>query len=270
MNNEFTVLNDISYGTHERHRVDLFIPENVKSASGLILFIHGGGWVQGDKSVHHSDAQHFCNLGYVSATMNYRYVCEDIDVFGELDDITSALSAIKIKCAEYGFNLEKVLLSGGSAGGHLSLMYAYTRKRKAPVVPVAVCAYCPGTNCAKTDFLCGITGEFEDWKYGVISKACGCKVTKEDFSCEQQQTALRKISPNEYLSADCVPTAVFHGINDELVPIEHTYEFIALLNEKGIKNDLLIFENSNHALDKDPERSTQAKEIIKTYAEKYF
>ncbi len=270
MKNNFILLNNISYGTHERQKLDVFIPENVKSDLGLILFIHGGGWVEGDKSAHHGDARHFADLGYVTATMNYRYVSEKLDVFDELDDITLALETVKTKCVERGLNVKKLILSGGSAGAHLSLLYAYTRKEEAPVMPVAACVYCPPVNCGKTDFLKGISGEFEDWKYGVISKCCGLKVTKETFCNEQQQNALRRISPEGYLTADCIPTAVFHGKNDELVPIEHTYDFIRLLDEKGIKNDLLIYENSGHALDKDPETALIAKEIIRIYAERYF
>lgn len=265
-----SVLKDVPYGNHERQKIDIFIPEKVKSETGLILFIHGGGWSEGDKSVHESDAVYFCNLGYITATMNYRFVADDTDVFNELDDITSALKTIKIKCAQYGFNAEKLILSGGSAGAHLSLLYAYTRKAEAPVTPVAVCAYCPPVNCAKSDFLRGISGEFDDWKYGILSKCCACRVMKETLLNEPQQTALMNISPEKYVTPDCVPTAVFHGKNDEIVPAEHSYDFIRLLNQAGVKNDLLIYENSGHALDRDPETTSQAKEIIRSYAEMYF
>ncbi len=264
------ILRDVTYGNHERHVVDILIPEKAVSDSGLILYIHGGGWTQGDKMGHFYDAEHFCNLGYICATMNYRFVSEDTNVFDELDDITSALKTVKQKCAEYGFNIEKVILSGASAGAHLSLLYAYTRKEEAPVTPVAACVYCPPVNCWAPDFLLGISGEFEDWKYGVLSQCCGFQLTKDDFLNEQQQKALKKISPEEYVSGDCVPTAVFQGKFDAIVPFAHVQNFIRLLNETGVKNDFLIYENSDHGLDKDPETALQAKNIIRDYAEMYF
>lgn len=270
MENKFVLLNNISYGAHERQKLDLFIPEKVKSASGVILFIHGGGWVEGDKSAHHSDAEFFCDRGYITASMNYRYVSETLNVFDELDDIALALKTIKNTCADYEYQIEKMIVSGGSAGANLSLLYAYTRRDESPVIPVAACVYCPPVNCAETDFLLGISGEFENWKYEVLSKCCGCKITKETFCDEPQQQALRRMSPEVYLSADSVPTAVFHGKNDELVPIRHTYKFISLLSEKGISNDLLVYENSGHALDKDPETALQAKKIIEAYAQRYL
>ena len=73
---DFTIVRDSEYGIHERHRFDLFVPEKLKICDGIILFIHGGGWSQGDKSVHHSDCEYFCKLGYLCATINYRYVCQ--------------------------------------------------------------------------------------------------------------------------------------------------------------------------------------------------
>ena len=266
----FTILKDIPYGSHERHKLDIFMPENPKYTSGIILFIHGGGWVQGDKSGHHHDNDFFVKSGYITATMNYRYVDENTSVYDELDDITEALKAIKSECKKYDYNIEKLLLSGGSAGSHLTLLYSYTRTEEAPITPVAVCPYCPPVDCSKPDFLMGISGEFEDWKYGVLSKCCGIEINKENLLNPQQQEALKKISPQEYISENCVPTAIFHGRLDELIPFSHIEKFINSLNEKGVKNDLLIYENSGHALDKDPEVAQQTRIIIQDYAEKYF
>lgn len=264
------VLKDISYGSHERQKVDIFIPQNVKCNSGIILFIHGGGWVQGDKSGHYHDIDFFSKTGYICATMNYRYVSENISVYDELDDITEALKAIKTTSAKHGFNIEKTILSGGSAGSHLALLYAYTKTEQATITPVAACVYCPPVDCSKPDFLVGISGKFEDWKYGVLSKCCGLEINKANLLKAEQQEALKKISPQEYVSENCVPTAIFHGRIDELIPFSHIETFINTLNEKGVRNDLLIYENSNHALDKDPETASKTRIVIEDYAKKYF
>ncbi len=266
----FTILKDIPYGNHERHKLDIFIPENPKCTSGVILFIHGGGWIQGNKAGHHHDNDFFVKAGYITATMNYRFVDENTSVYDELDDITEALKSIKSECKKHGYNIEKLLLSGGSAGAHLSLLYTYTRMKEAPITPVAVCPYCPPVDCSKPDFLLGISGEFEDWKYGVLSKCCGLEINSENLLKPQQQEALKKISPQEYVSKDSVPTAIFHGRLDELIPFSHIEKFINSLNEKGVKNDLLIYENSGHALDKDPDTALQTRGIIEKYAEMYL
>ena len=231
----FTILKDIPYGSHERHKLDIFIPEKPKCTRGVILFIHGGGWVQSDKSGHHHDNVFFARAGYITATMNYRYVDENITIFDELDDVSAALKAIKEAGAKYGLTLEKSILSGVSAGAHLSLMHAYTRQSESPIPTVAVCPFCPPVDCSKSDFLIGISGEFEDWKYEVLSTCCGVKITKETFLAEEPQRALKNMSPWYYVSENCVPTAVFQGVQDELIPFYHVENFIKLLNEKGIK-----------------------------------
>ena len=116
----------------------------------------------------------------------------------------------------------------------------------------------------------GISGEFQEWKYEILSKCCGVTVNKENLLSEQSQNALERISPEKYVSENSVPTAVFAGVEDELIPFGHIKEFVALLNEKGAKNDFIVYEKSGHALDKDPEAAQKAKEIIKKYAEVYF
>ena len=264
------VLKDISYGSHERQKFDILFPYEPKTDRGVLLYIHGGGWSSGDKSVHFTDAEYFCNKGYISALMNYRYVDECVSAFDELDDIGQCLEGIRTVCKENGFNAEKAVLSGGSAGAHLALLYAYTKEKESPLSIEAVCAYCPPVKCYADDFLLGISGEFEDWKYGILSLCCEERLTKADFIKEHQQTALRKISPSEYVTGGCVPTMVFCGRNDELVPFSHICEFVELLNRKNVVNELLIYENSGHAMDKDEESAGRARDIIEDCLCRYF
>ncbi len=270
MGENYSVLKDISYGEHERNSFDLYIPENAENKSGVILFIHGGGWSNGDKSDYKKETEIYVSSGYICATMNYRFVTEKINVFHELDDITLALSTIKEKCEECGFNIKNTILIGASAGAHLSLLYAYTRKNASPVTPVAVGAFCPPVNCWAENFLIGIKGEFEDWKYGVLSNCCGTEITKNTLLNEPQQNALKKMSPQIYVSKECVPTAVFQGVLDELVPFEYAEIFIDSLTKAGVKNDFLVYENSGHALDKDPDKTDESRRIILDYVKMYF
>lgn len=263
-------IENVPYGNHERHRLDLYFPENVKFANGVIVYIHGGGWHSGDKSMHYKDCVYFCNLGFICASLNYRFVSSEISVLDELADINSALETIKVKCSEHGFVVKNAVICGESAGGHLSLLYAYTRTINASIKPAAVCVYCPPSDFSKSDFLSGLSSEFDDWKFDLLSKCCGAVISKEDFFTSKQQQALINISPLNYLSADCVPTAIFHGANDELVPLGHTLQLINSLNEFGVKNELIIFKNSGHSLKDDADCSVTAKECIRKYAELYL
>ena len=113
MSSNFSVIKDISYGNHERHKFDLFVPKNIENKTGIILFIHGGGWSDGDKSINYPESEFLSSNGFLCATMNYRFVTEEINVFSELDDISCCLKTIKEKCKEYGFDVKNAILSGG-------------------------------------------------------------------------------------------------------------------------------------------------------------
>lgn len=267
---DITILENVAYGSHERHVLDLYMPQTPKTDSGLILFIHGGGWTSCDKTAHTKDCKYWSEKGYICGNMNYRYVNQQLTVFDELDDVTPAMKKIKSICAERGWNLSRALLSGGSAGAHLSLMYAYTKTAQSPVTPVAVFCHCPPTHCHKPDFLLGINGEFEDWKYGVLSHCCGTTVSKETLQNANVQEKLLRISPISYVTPDVVPTGICHGVHDELVPYAHTLLFMESLEQNGIPHDLLTYPNSGHALDKDPQLDTQAKDLMEKYLEKYL
>lgn len=261
---------NVAYGSHERHVLDLYLPQTPKTDSGLILYIHGGGWTSCDRSAHTKDCKFWSEKGYICANMNYRYVDGKITVFDELDDISAALAKIKSLCAEQGLQMNRVLLSGGSAGAHLSLMYAYSKSEQAPILPVSVFCHCPPTHCHRPDFLLGINGEFEGWKYEVLSACCGTTVSKETLLNADVQESLVRMSPISYVTPDVVPTGICHGVQDELVPYEHTLLFLQALGQNGIPHDLLTYPNSGHSLDKDPELETKTKELMEFYLEKYL
>lgn len=259
---------DISYGAHERNILDLAIPESAGRNDGMILIIHGGGWNSCDKSAHDKDVEFWSSLGFITATMNYRYVSAEIHIPDLLDDITKALGFIKEKCAENGHNVEKAMLMGGSAGAHLCMMYAFTRFEEAPIKPALIMDNCGPVDFTKPDFLIGINGQFEDYKYGVISDCVGRKITKENIVSEESRKALLEYSPICFVNENTVPIILGHGKLDDIVPFNQCEQLIEKLNSFGIENELIIYENSGHALDKDPDSVEKANEICRKYAEK--
>lgn len=259
------VMKNISYGPHERNILDLYIPEKPLDSSAFILIIHGGGWVTGDKSAHDGDCAYWSSCGYVCANMNYRYVSSDVNVFDELDDVSLALKKVKETCAEHGISPSRVLITGGSAGAHLSLLYAYTRAGSSPVRPFAVAAFCPPVDFTQPGLFAGLPLDSEEWKYGLLSDCCSVKITPENRDTQAVQEAFRKVSPLFYISSSTVPTAVFHGRKDDIVPFTQAAALTQALEKHGIKNDLLVYEESGHALDRDPGSALKAKEIMKKY-----
>ena len=198
---------DMSYGTHERQVVDLCVPDDATGDLGLVLFIHGGAWIAGDKESYDSGMNYGASeLGIATASVNYRYISEDVDLLDVLDDIDAALAVIKAKGAEVGVNINRVLLTGDSAGGHLSLLYAYARKKTAPITPVAVISNSGPTDLYDDNFYHNNALGDKTVISDLMSKACGQRFTYE--TKQSAKAALMSVSPIAYVSADCVPTVV--------------------------------------------------------------
>lgn len=263
---EYYLHTNVSYGENERHYLDLIIPKADTVPEGMMLYIHGGGWVGGDKEVYTDRMKRDAELGYVAASVNYRYAdgkdvtCEDI-----LDDIELALSCIKATCLEYNVEINKAMLAGGSAGGHLSLMFAYTRADSSPIKPVAVASYAGPTELKDNNFY---SSQYVEDIKNMISKISGADLkNKAVVDCTEE---LNSASPLFYADGGAVPTLIFHGVKDDIVPYSNALNLYEKLKGLGIETELVTFENSGHVLESDPERSEYAEDLVLEFMKNYL
>lgn len=241
---------DVAYGTHERQVMDVCFPENPGKNEGAVLFIHGGAWVQGDKASFKSRVQNLSkSVGCISATMNYRYISEDVDCVDILKDINSALAKIKSMAETRGITCDRVMLVGASAGAHLSLLYSYTQAAKAPIKPCAVAAYSAPPDLSSDKFIIDSTLLPVDKTIHLLSYLTGTNLFK--LSDSQMRSVLYKFSPLKYVASSCVPTLVVHGKVDTIVPIDDTYRMVDKLESKGVPYTFIELPDSGHSLDND-------------------
>lgn len=260
---------DLSYGIYERQVVDLFIPEDASGDLGMVLFIHGGAWIAGDKESYEGGMNYGANsLGIATASLNYRYISDTVDIHDILDDIDAALAKVKQKGAEVGVNINRVLLTGDSAGGHLSLLYAYARKNTAPVTPVAVISNSGPTDLYDDNFYHNNALGDEAVISDLMSKACGQRFTYE--TRESARAALYSVSPVSYVSADSVPTVINHGNADTIVPFSNAQALYALLTQYGVEHVLNVYEGADHDLGKDDEAKKRADELLFGYIDRFL
>ena len=255
----------------ERQSYDLVFPKNAKGNLGLVLCIHGGGWVQGGKGEYtESLFQVSEEKGVAAACINYRYVSENVNFDDVLDDIASALAAIKAKGAEYGVNFDKVLLNGISAGGHLSLLYAYTRKEVSPIEPVCVVELCGPTDLENPFFYSveNRVGASVGTEYfrNIISNGIGFDIDLNNF--DAARNAMKQYSPINYVDENTVPTVFGQGENDDIVPYRNSLDLNAKLDECHVEHTFISFPNSNHECEDKASLSAIMKlffECIDTY-----
>ena len=266
---------NLVYGADKtRQSLDLELPET-DGETGLVLYIHGGAWIFGGKEVYSDNLSLWAKNGYAAATMNYRYISDTVHMNDELDDIDAALAKIRDVAAANGNPITKVLLTGMSAGGHLSLLYAYARKNSAPIPPSAVVSYCGPTDLTLPAFLENNALADLNGMLDLMCKACGVTITAEDYTNKTGNynafmEALRAVSPITYAGADCVPTLFSHGEVDNIVPFAGVKALSDALTEAGVKNDLVTYPNSGHDLANDPDSSARTNELAMQYAVDYL
>ena len=233
----------------ERQTYDLVFPKNAKGNLGLVLCIHGGGWVEGKKDAYTGSLfQVSEDKGVAAACMNYRYVSENVNFSDVLDDITSALAAIKAKGAEYGINFDRVLLTGISAGGHLSLLYAYTKKEIAPIKPVCVVELC-GPSDLENPFFYSVENRVGasvgvEYFRNIISNGIGFDIDLDSF--DTARNAMKKYSPINYVDGNTVPTVLGQGEIDDIVPYQNSVDLDKRLTEFNVEHTFISFPDSNH------------------------
>ena len=110
---------DLGYGPHERHRLDVFAPAQAR-ALPVLLFVHGGGFVAGDKSSPDSPYNEnvglwACRAGLVGVTMNHRLAPEHRWPAGA-QDVGAAVAWLRANVADHGGDPERIVLMGHSAG----------------------------------------------------------------------------------------------------------------------------------------------------------
>lgn len=260
---------DAAYSEHERQTLSLCLPHGKTGTLGLILVIHGGGWIGGDKEYYVAKTEKLCTVyGYATAAINYHYVSNDFCLDDILQDITLSLQKIKDIAAEHDVDLQKVMLTGNSAGGHLSLLYAYKCAENAPITPVAVADYCGPTDLTDTNYYS--TPQNTSFYAELFSLLCGTAFDADTYLEPQNQALLLEASPVSYVTQSTVPTLICHGDSDEVVPYSNATILQRKLQECGVKHDLVTYKNSGHSLGGDKRHANQANKLFAAYAEAYL
>ncbi len=263
------IYKNMQYGYHERQVVDLYLPQNSDGEVGLILLIHGGGWKAGAKDDYEGAAIYYVEtFGCAVAALNYRYISAVFDIHDELDDIDMCLARVKDKAAEKGIKLNGVFFTGGSAGAHLSMLYAYARKNTAPITPKAVASYSGPTDLTDDNYYYNNPLGDEDAIASLFSDACGKRFRYKNRAKAYDE--LMAVSPIAYVDAGTVPTIVNHGVKDSVVPFSNAETLVAKLDKYGVEYCFNIYPDSNHGLESNPENARIADELFTEYVVTYL
>lgn len=110
---------NVSYGPDKMNVVDFWQADG-EGPRPLLVYIHGGGWIGGDKKRSKKDVQPFLDKGVSYAAVNYRLTGQ-ASLPAPVHDAARAIQFIRSKAAEWNINKDRIALTGGSAGACTSM-----------------------------------------------------------------------------------------------------------------------------------------------------
>ena len=232
----YQTIRDISYGSSPEQTFDIYSPISTLATikTKVIILIHGGSWMNGDKSSMESLLERIQNNNpsYTIVNMNYVLASENAFAFpNQFNDIDLLLNKLTAKQDEYHI-IPEFTLVGKSAGAHLALMYDNSFDKLDRVKTVCSIS-------GPTDFTHPVFQDDPDFDY-----LFDLLIDKSYYSYSFDITS--EISPLFQINKRSSPTIIFHGINDVKVPIENAELLEEKLRRKRIPNKLLVF-NEGHS-----------------------
>ena len=263
-----TVLPGIVYDSEKGLKYDLFLPATSSDKPvGAMLFIHGGGWTSGKREDMAFACKRFVKQGYVTATMDYSLYKEGekTSFFTMLDDIGKCLEHMRDTAEANHHPIKAAALSGISAGGHLAMLYAYSRADTSPV-PISFVFQQVGPSFFQQD----AWPDHPDWPFGLTKAGAGIEMSMEEYAGGIKSEAVKSISPALLVNGNTVPTIAAYGGKDTLVPTPHAEKLRKALEEHNVPHVFIIYPHSGHFLCEDPDCAKKYREAILEYCRKHF
>ncbi|MSU59313.1 MAG: alpha/beta hydrolase [Pedosphaera sp.] len=245
----FTRTEDVIYGRKFGTALTLDVFQPKKPNGYGIAFMVSGGWFSSHEAINPGYYRPFLDRGYTVFTVvhgsNPKFNVTEI-----VPDIHRAIRFIRHNAEKYGVNADKLGITGGSAGGHLSLTMAVKGDKgkadaKDPVDRESSEIQCVACFFPPTDFLnysqpgedaVGV-GTLKDFKTGFGPRS---------DTAEERQKLGREVSPIYFIHSNQPPILIIHGDADKLVPIYQAEKFVERSQETGATAKLIVREGKLH------------------------
>ncbi len=232
--NEIKLIN-VKYGAYERNIMDVYLPKGRNKNIPFVINLHGGAWTLGDKVWGAGISEYLYNHNVAVINMNYRFADDNATHLPLLlDDINNVIKYIQQHSKEWNVRNNGYSITGESAGAHMALSYAYQYPQNIKAIM---------TRCAPTNF-----GDIENLKYankndvvGAINKMSG---NKEEVDIEKIPEAYINVSPVNHVKN--IPTLIFHGDQDEMVPYSQATQLSKILHQKKYPHQLITLPGASH------------------------
>ena len=219
----YSIQENVAYGLRARHRLDLFRTQTPREHRPLIVFVHGGAWMHGDKKDYRFIGEAFAKEGFDVAVINYHLAPEHIFP-ASIDDLSLALNYLNVHQLKYQISTEKVVLMGHSAGAFNVMSALYH--------PQPYEIQCRSQITA----IIGLAGPYHfDYK--------GDPICADAFD---QNRPYQEVMPYYFVESNTVKHYLLVAENDDVVGLSNAVDLDRRLKEKGNYSQLWTVPRIGH------------------------
>jgi acetyl esterase/lipase len=202
------------------------------NARPLLIFIHGGGWGQGNPEMFSLQCRYFALRGWVAATVQYRLTSQQgVTVFDCIADVKSAVRWVRAHADKLGIDPGKIVALGDSAGGHLAACTGIIVGLDAKDDDLTVSSR---ANAMVLFNPVADTVPPDGWRFysnantGIVARA-------------------KEFSPLHNVAPGVPPTLVMTGTADHVTPLAWSERLVEALKKAGNQAELVALEGKQHA-----------------------
>lgn len=236
----YRVVPNITYLTANNWeaKLDVYQARDAATASPTLVYFHGGGWVQGSKEASSLTFLPFLNMGWNVVNVEYRLAKVSLAP-AAVQDALCALRWVYRNGKEYNVDLNRLVVMGNSAGGHLALTTGMTPASE------SLDSLCPGNEGLKVAAII-------NW-YGITDVnelLAGANVRSFAVAwlggMSSREEIAKRVSPLTYVRAGLPPVISIQGDADPTVPYSQNVRLHQALDKAGIPNELVTIPGGKH------------------------
>lgn len=234
-------------------KADLYLAPNESKPTPILINIHGGGWKSGSKDTQGGFSPFF-KAGFAVANMEYR-MSGQAKAPAAIEDTRCMLVYLIQNAKKLNIDPNKIIIMGGSAGGHLALMGGLLANDH------RFDTNCLGTENIKVAAIIDKYGIMDvwDWTYGPEHKSSSPAFWLGDNA--KNEAFIKSVSPISYVTKNSPPIFIVHGDADPTVPYQQSVNLYKKLQELGVKSEFMTVPGGLHGkFDKD--KNTEINEAI--------
>lgn len=241
----FWVQPDIVYGAGNNTplKLDVWYPNESKTPTPTLIYFHGGGWIWGTKESSVLQFLPFLEKGWRVVNVEYRMASNSLAP-AAVEDTRCALRWVYRNAKQYNFDTSKIVLTGHSAGGHLSLITGMLPDG----TPLDNNCYADEKYGDVKMKVAAIINWFGITDVNDVIQGKNLKNYAAMWMGSQRDAAeiAKLVSPLTYVRTDLPPVLTIHGDKDDVVPYSHATRLHEALEKVKVKNELYTIKNGGH------------------------